>query len=361
MMDNDWLLYIVANTVSPYGLELPVILAYPEGCFYRARFKTEWVDPVLLEAPRTLVGSRTLIVYRDFASGDIYPIRFGTVAVAQRYGDVLYLEYQLDEVVPYPASQATRAEQLAQFRRAWMAEHHACAATNLPGDHMRPLVFRSRFWPDINNPYLADHDPDAREFESWSNICQTVAHLPIYAEVDFLRVIEIRDLSDDRRVRPVKNRYRLKADRFYELRLAQQIFRAAAQVAPHTVEFTCDGYGVHAMTRHRNAVGKYDILSFKFRTRQTGGERATGVLAVTGHLTNDETVDLEFTADIRPRWRVLTSLGAVVGVTALMFPNYVASVFPGAPSAGLVEKAAIVLFVVSAIDARSIFSQLLRR
>jgi hypothetical protein len=359
-MSNEWLTYIIANTVDPYGYELPLIVAYPPGFLYRARFKSEWVDDAVLGRLADLKGSPALVVYRHFESGCLYPVRFANVRAIARYGDVVYVEYELREIVAYHESPPRRDEQVGEFNRDWEAEHPEYASSNVAGGHMRPLVLRSKYWPKIDNPYLPS-DHEAREFSSWSNLCELVAKLPIYTSMEFLRVIDLREERSDTVVAPYGRRYRLRSGLIYELRVAQQIFRASDTVRPHDVSFETDGHALKSLTRKRRAVGKYDVLSFRFRAIDSEGERMAGMLVVSGEMKKGEPLRLEILTESMPRWRVLSSTGAVVGAIAVFYPEAVGVLGVPGEWKHLVEKIGTLLFVVSLIDSKSIWQHLLRR
>jgi|SRR5882724_1059205 len=359
-MAKEWLTYVVANTVDPYAYELPVIVAYPTGFRYRARFKREWVEGGLLGRLPELNRSTALIVYRHFESGRLYPIRYGIVRAIERYGDVVYLEYELGDLVAYHESAPKRKAQVQEFNRDWAAEHPTYAAANILNNHMRPLVFQSKYWPKVENPYLPN-EQQAREFESWSNLCELVAEIPLYASMEFWRIIDMRDEGTDAAIAPEGRRYRLRSDSIYELRVAQQVFRAPELVRPHDLSFEADGHGIHALTQKRRAVGKYDVLSFRFRTAETEGSRRTGMIAVNGDMKPGEPMRLEVLTEIRPRWRLISSVGALVGAIAVLYPEAVSSL--GVPTTWkiIVERIGTVLLVISVVDSRSIWLQLLRR
>jgi hypothetical protein len=359
-MPDEWLLYIVANTIDPYGHELPVILSYPPGFSYRARFKTEWVDPVMVENLSTLRGHPCLVVYRHWETGELFPIRYAIVDTAVRYGDVVYLGYELGDTVQYHKQKGRRAEQLSAFRSGFGSEHPNTALTNQPGQHMRPLVFKSKYRPAISNPY-EDKDPQNREVESWSNTCEVVSSIPQYAGVDFFRIVRLVEQITEKQVKPSRSRYRLRPGRTYELQVAQQIFNAPGPITPHTLELRCDGHSIQPMTQRRTAVGKYDLLAFRFYTSETSGRRATGFVSLSAPQPVIHGFSVEMEAEVWPEWRFLTSLGAVIGALAVVYPELASEIFGPSAAPSLIQRIGTILFVISFLDSRSIFSQLLRR
>jgi hypothetical protein len=363
-MSDEWLLYIVANTLSPYGDELPAILAYPNGFCYRARFEDKWLDRQLLGNLHELRGIRCLIVYRDFETGDLYPIRFGEVREISTYGDVVYIQYELRQIVPYPRTLESRKQQLEEFRRGWAADHPDVARANLPRKDMSPLVFRSKYVPRISNPYLPPGDEDSQEFESWSNVCKHLSTISAYTGTEFLRVLRMRASESASSVvpikgiyhlKPVKGIYHLKPRRSYELLVAQRFFQPPADIHPHKVDFRCSGGGFRALTNVRRAVGKYDVLPFHFQTEPTGPRSASGVLSITRESPNGSPLELELPAQVQFELPVVGLLFAGIGVLALVFPEFVTHFGIPKEYETLISRLGTLLYVIGLLKSKSIF------
>jgi hypothetical protein len=358
MTNHRWLVYIVANTVDPYAYELPAILGYPSGLIYRARFKLEWVDRELWERSDILLDQPCIVVYRDFDAAILYPIRYGTIRRARLYGDVLHIEYELGQIIPYHRTLEQRRNQVSVFNDAWRREHPDAAATNVAQGDMRPLVLRSKLWPEIQNPYLSGMDEASQEFESWSNVGGLVADIPLYGALEFLKVIGLGSGSDTRRETPRRGVYRLLPNRTYELRIAQRIFRASDIVKPHKTSFTCDGHGLRTITEARRAVGKYDIFTFRFQTEQPGVRTSTGVLSVTGEMADARPLELELLAHVSPQWRLRGAALAVIGAIALLWPELLLHLGADHRMTDLAQRVGTLLFVFGVFDSRSVLEYL---
>ena len=354
-MASDWIVYIIANTVDPYGYELPVILAYPNGFLYRARFKTEWLDSALIADLQGLQGSTCLIVYRHFETGDLYPIRYGILRQIEKYGEVVYIEYELDSIVQFHNIPELRRQQLAEFREKWKTEHPVASATNAPNDHMRPLVLRSKYVPVIENPYLPNTNEAEQEFESWSNTCDLISDVPLYQGMEFLRIVQLDEDVNRGNVAPKESRYSLKPGREYNLRIAQRVFRAPGSIRPHEVKFDSRGRGVRPITQQRRAVGRYDVLSFRFETEKAISRSAAGVLSLVGKMTEGVPFELEILIRVSPEWPIRGMFLATLGGAALLWPELFVQLGIIPEARDIIQRIGTLLFVIGVMDSRSLF------
>ncbi len=220
---------------------------------------------------------------------------------------------------------------------------------------MKPLVFRSKYIPKISNPYLPPEDEDSQEFESWSNVCQHISSISVYAGTEFLRILRLRETKSTDSVLPVGGIYRLKPRCTYQLIVAQRFFEPPSKIQPHRVDFRCSGAGFLAITQVRRAVGKYDVLPFHFQTEPTGPKSASGVLSIIRESPNGAPLELELLADVRFEFPLIGLLLAGIGAMALVFPEFVT--YFGTPKQyeSLISRLGTLVYVIGLLDAKSIF------
>jgi len=354
---DEWIIYIVANTVSPYAYELPLILAYPIDFSYRARFKKEWIDKSL--NLNTLSNTRCLILYRDFDSGSLFPIRFGKIINIDKIGEVVHIEYSLKEIIPYHEVREMRHQQLSEFQEEWKRQHPDVEKTNAPKDHMRPLVFGSKFTPNINNPYLSGTESD-NEFISWSNTCDLLTELPMYKDIEFIRIVDLKEEFSNKEVTIHKTRHVLRPGKCYKIRIAQRIFKPVGEVIPHNLNLRCTGKGLEGITQHQMAVGKYDIITFRLHTAETR-QSAAGIATISGTKINKTPLSIELILEVRPKIPILGLTLTALGCLALLFPEYLIHLTKlGADLTNMVQRIGTIFFVIGIIDSRSILEYVSR-
>lgn len=265
---------IIPNAIVPYGYELVQIMAYPTGFVYRFRFDEEWVQENVKNNLSVLVGMKGYIVLRDKDVSKFFPIRYFTIKEAQKIGKIYYFSYELNEIIDFDSKQHLRNNQLEEFNKNFIEFHKTEFINNEPGKHMKPLVLLSNFGPEIKNQNHPSLDALHQENERWINVISTVKNIKLYEDVEFIKIVDISLMK-----RPAKkadfisNAIEVKEYEDYKLRLLQHIPKETEtkKSEPRNIELRGDDKYLRIIRGKQRAVGKYDILTFIFRTSPESG------------------------------------------------------------------------------------------
>ena len=260
----------VPNTFGPYGYEMVQILAYPNGFRFRFRFEQEWVHEKVKNRLEDLEGLEGYILLRDFASAELYPVRFVALKSARKVGPIYFFEYELGEIMDV-GSEEVRDEQYMDFRRRFDEFHPDIAQANRPNNHLSPLVFLSNFSPDLRNEkYVKQVDEDP-ESTRWINIVSSTTSLEYFQNVEFLRILSLSDHSKNgASPEMTQGSWSLKEGHTYTLKVVQFIPHATgSRNNPNDIKIKADEAVVKVVRGEQRAVGKYDILSFVLRVHPT--------------------------------------------------------------------------------------------
>jgi hypothetical protein len=301
----DKYLIMFPNMIPPYGYELVQIMAYPSGFVYRFRFDEEWVQEKIKNNDlQFLEGKRGYIVFRDKATARFYPIRYFTILKAERIGKVYYFSYELNNTVDFESKEDLRTKQLDEFNTALTDFHKDELVTNQPGKDMKPIVLLSNFELVMKNGHPSSANALLRENERWVNVISTVKSIKLYEDIEFVKIIEVISMKKSNHTNVHRhNNSRLhnvyykivdvlsmiKKDytaanvkdnslvvseyEDYKLKLLQYIPTESRQERhkPRDIELKGDDKYVRIIRGRQRAVGKYDVLTYIFRTLPDSG------------------------------------------------------------------------------------------
>lgn len=273
--DTDRYVYLIPNTVVPYGYELIHILAYPEGFRYRFRFDEEWVAEKVKNKLSTLPKKEAVIVFRDKERAKFYPVRYATIENVHKIADIYYIEYRLDEIVEYDSNEKIRSEQVDNFNREFI-KHHSLAS-NEPNQDMKPLVLLSNLEPQLTNSNFTSIDPIDKDSERFGNVIEVIKDIRFYEGLEFIKVIDIRSTKENLPVNVSDGSLQISENTDYTLRILQLIpkFSLQERKTPNDIELLSDNRNITVVRGKQRAVGKYDVLTFVFRASPySGGERS---------------------------------------------------------------------------------------
>lgn len=274
MPDLERNIIIIPNTIEPYGYELIKIIAYPKGFKYRFRFDEEWVDTKVSGNIKDLTSKTGVIVFRDFKEAKFYPIRYFKLLKAQKIGKIYYFEYELSDFIDYDSDSNWRSEQINKINEEFTRYHSTTFANNTASNDMKPLVLLSNYsFEDIKNEHYCSSNTEEKEHEQWGNIVTLIKNISFYENVEFIKILDVVSMSQNGGSAIFTKDYlRLLEAHDYKLRILQFIPKGGKQKAePRDIEIKSDDKYISIVRGKERAVGKYDVLTFVFRTNERSG------------------------------------------------------------------------------------------
>lgn len=328
---------IIVDAVRPYAYEINNILALPPGFGYRCRYRQRRVrvdHPV-----ERLPGTNGLVILRCFEDGRLYPIRKIHVDTARTVGDIVYIQYTLEEWVKLSSSQEERRAQIAHFNELVSPN---LAEPNEPGSDLQHMVFFG-----IDFCYFLDESSDepCTDDERWGNIVDELRRLPIYHEYDFLKVVAVVD--EHQRHVPIADAagYRLRPAGTYELEMLQRRHKIASgdqgASTNRLIRLLLNERDYRPIEDTFSVSGRYDLFRYRFQTTLDRLRKHSFMLlrnepaaygrdlereldAATRSLSIGPIPDILIPTVIDPTHGQMAVLGARIAVGALLFVVYVA-------------------------------------
>jgi hypothetical protein len=357
------IVFVVVNSIKPYGLEVNNLLALPSGAPYRARFRTKWI--VGIDDPWQISGRDGLVVLRVWETAKFIPLRRIRTAVVEPVGDTYYINYLVEDFPDFDSDQESRDRQLDRFNAAMTVE--IADYPNTPNTDMQKLIFLG---PDLAGSIVDEHPKTvASSSDRWGRVVGLLDAIELYRDLDFLHVLSITEGGrGDRAAEFVKGRAKLANDRPYSLEVFQRSHTGRSgdsSVSPRELELLADPDTV-TLDRVRFAVlGKYERFRFTFRTTSSR-RRRFGYLTVAtnrhdGSLVPPIDIPVEVTTS---RARVVSMLVSFVAfvVAAIVVLVYEAGhVFPDSDAGRATVIVAFMIMTLTAQDVRALLGAILDR
>jgi len=231
------------------------------------------VDAKVRDNLKDLPGEKGIIIFRDFISATFYPIRFFTLLKAQKIGKIYYFEYELEGIVDYDSDETWRRKQIAKINEDFPQYHSTTFKNNIGSKDMSPLVLLSNFSFDVKNDHYCSSDKVEMEHEQWGNIATIIKNMSFFDGVEFIRILDVIPMSNDASAANFKdNSLYLREGCDYKLRILQLVPMGGKQkTEPRDITITSDGRYISVVRGKERAVGKYDVLTFVFRTNARSG------------------------------------------------------------------------------------------
>lgn len=358
--DTDKYMYLIPNTIVPYGYELVHILAYPKGFRYRFRFDEEWVEEKVKNKSSDLSGKEAIIVFRDKEKAKFYPVRYAVIESVRKIADIYYIEYILDEIVEYDSKESLRDKQLQNFNSEFVTYHNKLD-NNKPGEDMKPLVLLSNFdfHLQLTNKNFSSSDEPDKDSERFGNVIEVIKDINLYEGFEFIKVIDICSTKDNQLVDVSKKSLQLKEDTDYALRILQRIPKATQKdrESPNDIELSSDNRHITVVRGQQRAVGKYDILTFIFRTMpHSGGERSFLDIIHMPKKSEAQHIDpkLYIPVSIKKGYRRLFLYSGAILLSILFYfiPEIIQYVIPNIQKE-IIKDVTLITFIISLLDLRS--------
>lgn len=254
------MLILITNTIVPYCYDIAHILSLPARLSHRFRYRANWIK--LSFKIEHIKGKETLIVLRNFDTGEFFPIRYAQIEDVLKVGDINYIEFCLGSYFPI-----AQKEPVSQRIDASLGEK---GFQNKGGKALDCLLF------EIDGKKLGETRSEIKEseHEKWWEILGVIGELECYKDFSFLKILHVRDSDGDfsiiTRDETGKHSFLLKPGCVYWLDVMQhipwQIEKRESIELPYDVELKTETDEVTVLRKVQRVVGKYDLLRFIFKT-----------------------------------------------------------------------------------------------
>jgi len=213
-----------------------------------------------------------LLILRDVETNRLIPVRWATIVVAERYGQIAFFEYLLGELIEYGSQENVQLEQIANHTSKF-AEHHRWLPGTESATLSEPSVFKSSAGVGI-----ATAPPE--DLNAWGNVVSALATASIFHRIEFLNVVGLFT-TDGERAAIRDESYRVRSGQVYHLKVIQYVPSAGTpgvDVLPgHAIEISTFKEHIIALRSKQQAVGKYDRLTFVLRVQNLSPGETTAI------------------------------------------------------------------------------------
>ncbi|HKI62017.1 MAG TPA: hypothetical protein VKA31_06965 [Mariprofundaceae bacterium] len=272
MPDNHFLI-AMPNAIVPYGYEMIPILAYPNGFSFRFRFEEAYVAEGVRPLINNLEDQKGYIVLRDKVTAKLYPIRFFKITKASKVGDIYHFVFTLGDLLKLDSNESVRREQIEKFNKD-IKKFHKFSVDDIPGNNLKPLVFFSNYDPKLTNQSFQSTDTLERELEQWGNVIAGISEINFFRNVQFLRIRKVIAIDSNGTSYFKDGVLNLKAGSDYEMDIVQRIINPTGEdISSGDVKLDSDNNVLSMLRGSLKAVGRYDILKFRFHVRSQSSKK----------------------------------------------------------------------------------------
>lgn len=179
-------IWLVVNSITPYGYEAAKVVGLPEGAIYRGRFSKEWVSPRANDALPQIAGRAGLLFFRDFSTGRIFPLRHIKIRSAKWLGSILSIEYETGSFWSLDDDAARRTQQVDAYKTWWLEQQKTEVRGGGPADDLFPLVTIGPY-PAVT-PNVRPSGTFDVAVSNWRNLAEELAQSSDLAAYPFVLV-----------------------------------------------------------------------------------------------------------------------------------------------------------------------------
>lgn len=273
-------IFIIANSIFPYGYDAVKVLALPDGAKYRARFDQKFVSQQIKKDFHGLKNRKGNYCFRDYESGLIIPLRKITINEIYLVGSIYYIGYSVDDMYEFPQDESRLEKQISEFNETLRSS--ANFNDDAPGKDLKPLVLMSNAKVSFSDEVETIKEEYDAQIRRWSSIVRRLGQFKYFKYTPFTRIVGIRKL-DNGSFQKVYNNMVLLGRTDYELQIIHMLQSDSA--VPHSIndqrtdrddqfkdkasyEIGVSGEPtVFSLQRPiARMTGSYDISTFLFRT-----------------------------------------------------------------------------------------------
>jgi len=358
-------LYVIPNSIIPYAYETVPILGLPSGLIRRFRFSEKWVSEQFKINYKDFIKKPIFIILRNFKTGNLIPLRSGTIISISKIGDIYFISYEQGDLVEFDSNQPTREIQIETFNATFL-KYHREQLSNVPEQHMKPLVFGSNFKLELGNANYSATDHDEKDLERFQNIISCIKSIDIFNGVQFLKIIKLFELKSQEPVFVKNHHYPIKERIDYIL----QIYQIAPTLSlenmrePNDISISSDSKYINVIEGKKRAVGKYDVLSYIFRTNPNSASAKTylEILFKTKH-EDEPFIEPSFNVPIEIVYTasklLITILIFVSSIGLYLYPHILRSTILDSPE--IIKDIALVSITVAIVELKTVFINFIKK
>lgn len=364
--------HIIANTLTPFVYEIPIILGLPPFSKYRARFPIEWVDKPVLQDPKSFIGRGALLSLRDWNTGQFTPIRHAIVTNIELINGILFIDYHVTSHISHDKFD------IHFFNRELNTFYEKRQFANMAQKPLAPLVFATNFQLSTGT---CKPRPSAIEQSNWSETVKHLKSLPIFNNNVFLSVrvrdVHGRDRNPKQSTIALRRNHLYEIEIFYEIVNADQVNEQAHQAdlqsrtpeseympgGPYNIQAVSCSDSTKILYPRKQLSGDYDILKIPFTYNGGDDGGVHDIISVEYPITDEIRRSFDPTFQIRVRYSGPIRNRVVVFV--LSAAVYSIFKFSHQMTAGMVpvvkEFVTSISLVISVIQALKIIEWIYRR
>ena len=276
-------LFIVANSVRPYGFEAAKVLSLPEGAEFRARFPSKWIAQNVRDDPDSVVGSKAFYIFRNFETGELVPTRELIINSLRIHGDIFLFRYAVSSYIDYDADTGRRNSQIKSFNKKFLDDHGGIIENSDGGCHLSPLVLFSSMPFEFTRHSSGPTKYFDEQTASWMATVDHIGSNFVFEDFPFYRLAAISDLSNDRIINLDSGSLRLTCGKTYQIEILSYIPytskgfhgtredeapRGSTYLSKGPVKFILelDEKSLQGEKIQSLSAGQYDISTLRFRT-----------------------------------------------------------------------------------------------
>lgn len=363
-------IFLVANSIFPYGYDAVKILSLPDGATYRARFDQHFVSEQVRKDFHSLKNLKGNYCFRDYQSGLIIPLRNITIVEISLVGPIYYIGYTVGEIYEFPQDEGRLDRQISDFNAAFRAS--AKLNDDAPGKDLYPLVLMSTIKVDFSDDIDSIKNEYDRQIRQWASIVRRLGQFSYFKYTPFLRIVGIRTINGSA-FHSVSNNMTLLGKTDYELQVIHML--KSDSVVPHSInEQRTDrdeqfkdkaSYEIgiigesSALSLQRPFAtmnGSYDVSTFVFRTEDISS-RTPAYLSIDytnkpDTLTRLDT-SLNFLMYVNPsiKFPIISIVGLIIFALIYLVPNVLPTLLQESPVSGrALQDLAVIALSLTAFD-----------
>lgn len=357
---------VIVNFIPPYDRELAGIIGAPSGAKFRFRYQRLYVEPSQLDLS-PLIGTTVLVCMRNRNTGDIIPMRIGSLMSWRWRAGVAVFDVSLTNLaILRKDSNGLRHEHRVKFLQDLETDLRGFDTSG--GQDLEKLVFLSGAMSHTINAAENSLEP---EDSRWSLLLEEIDSQFPDLDLDFIKIVGLSDnegrLLEISSPKPNERGFRIEPGRQYSLEVAQRTYTGrkgnSSVASKREIMLHTPTEDLQIPVRSIPIHGKYSDIEFFFAVKKgaTPGPRHASVDVIKEsdtpsygceipiYIHNDRSTKI---------LQVISPLGIVAGFLFYIFPDFIADLLTvvGAgwsqvphPSIESLEKIGVVTMMISSL------------
>lgn len=317
-------LWIIVNSVPPYGFEIAKVMGLPAGATARVRFPKKWVSARVLDVSDRLVGRTGILCLRNFDKGELIPVRHIEVLSCDFLGDIVAIEYVLRAFPQFDDDPDKRRLQAGEFNAMFVTSQKTEIRGGEGGTDLFPMIAQGPI-PSLSQPERRTSEKYNAVAE-WQNVVSLVMDTPQLVGHPFFMLLPEGSVVANNKITVSTS--------------SPSRFRVISNFRPQTDAPTDPGRTAtsarmiietdHALFRLSRTklilAGGYDTATFDLRARSSGARGALSIRPIYDALPEgqyDPEFDLELEGTANTSSRMIKWLSLVTFIILYLSASYI--------------------------------------